>query len=139
MLEETRKHALSVAMEITGRSIGNTDVAWVISVAKEVEDYLLGCRTDELASIGEIPRDILISSLGSSIPGTSDCVDKFAVSRCQSCGDNKDQSLAGGKVSCTHSSSSSVLADGDNGDSVAADPRNNATPDTSVWGVNGDA
>ena len=39
-----------------------------------------------------------------------------------------------------HSSiSSSVLADGDSGDSVAADPRNNGTPDTSEKGVNGDA
>lgn len=36
-------------------------------------------------------------------------------------------------------SSSSVLADGDSGDSVAADPRNNGTPDTSEKGVNGDA
>lgn len=35
--------------------------------------------------------------------------------------------------------SSSVLADGDSGDSVAADPRNNGTPDTSEKGVNGDA
>ncbi|MFT9381534.1 hypothetical protein [Gluconobacter sp. P5B12] len=37
------------------------------------------------------------------------------------------------------SNSSSVLADGDSGDSVAADPRNNGTPDTSEKGVNGDA
>lgn len=38
-----------------------------------------------------------------------------------------------------HSISSSILADGDSGDSVAADPRNNGTPDTSEKGVNGDA
>lgn len=53
---------------------------------------------------------------------------------------NKDipnQPLAGQVF--THSSSSSVLADGDSGDSVAADPRNNGTPDTSDKGVNGDA
>lgn len=31
----------------------------------------------------------------------------------------------------THSSSSSVLADGESGDSVAADPRNDGTTDTS--------
>ncbi|MFT8953762.1 MAG: hypothetical protein ABF979_16010 [Gluconobacter sp.] len=37
------------------------------------------------------------------------------------------------------SSSSSVLADGDSGDSVAADPRNNGTPDTFEKGVDGDA
>jgi len=35
--------------------------------------------------------------------------------------------------------SSSVLADGDSGDSVAAGLRNNGTPDTSEKGVNGDA
>ena len=39
----------------------------------------------------------------------------------------------------THSSSSSVVADGESGDSVAADPRNDATPDTSVKGVRDDA
>ncbi|MBS1091022.1 hypothetical protein JK208_05305 [Gluconobacter sp. Dm-74] len=38
----------------------------------------------------------------------------------------------------THSSSSSVLADGESGDSVAADPRNDATPDTSEKGVRDD-
>lgn len=37
------------------------------------------------------------------------------------------------------SSSSSVLADGESGDSVAADPRNDATPDPSVKGVRDDA
>lgn len=37
-----------------------------------------------------------------------------------------------------HSSSSSVVADGESGDSVAADPRNDATPDTSAKGVRGD-
>ncbi|MFT9366522.1 MAG: hypothetical protein ABF572_13345 [Gluconobacter sp.] len=36
-------------------------------------------------------------------------------------------------------SSSSVLSDGESGDSVAADPRNDATPDTSVKGVRDDA
>lgn len=34
--------------------------------------------------------------------------------------------------------SSSVVTDGDSGDSVAADPRNNGTPDTCEKGVNGD-
>lgn len=37
------------------------------------------------------------------------------------------------------SSSSSVLADGESGDSVAADPRNDGSADTSWKGVNGDA
>lgn len=36
------------------------------------------------------------------------------------------------------SGSSSVLADGESGDSVAADPRNDATPDTSEKGVRDD-
>ncbi len=38
----------------------------------------------------------------------------------------------------THSSSSSVLADGESGDSVAADPRNDGTTDTSEKGVRDD-
>lgn len=36
------------------------------------------------------------------------------------------------------SGSSSVVADGESGDSVAADPRNDATPDTSDKGVRDD-
>lgn len=48
-----------------------------------------------------------------------------------------DQSLTGQVF--THSSSSSLVADGESGDSVAADPRNDATPDTSVKGVRDDA
>ncbi|AQS90481.1 hypothetical protein A0U94_05350 [Gluconobacter albidus] len=50
--------------------------------------------------------------------------------------DVPDQSLTGQVF--THDSSSSVLADGESGDSVAADPRNDATPDTSVKGVRDD-
>lgn len=38
-----------------------------------------------------------------------------------------------------HNGSSSVVAGGESGDSVAADPRNDATPDTSAKGVQGDA
>lgn len=43
------------------------------------------------------------------------------------------------KVFTGHESSSSVVADGESGDSVAADPRNDATPDTSAKGVRDDA
>ncbi|OUJ04958.1 hypothetical protein [Gluconobacter sp. DsW_058] len=54
-------------------------------------------------------------------------------------GDVKTEVLASWLTEIETSSSSSVLADGDSGDSVAADPRNNGTPDTSEKGVNGDA
>ncbi|GBR56442.1 hypothetical protein [Gluconobacter sphaericus] len=64
-------------------------------------------------------------------------INRNSVPRSKGTGDAPDQSLSGHIV--THSSSSSVLADGESGDSVAADPRNDATTDTSAKGVRDDA
>lgn len=49
-----------------------------------------------------------------------------------------DKSTSGFR-SVETSGSSSVVADGESGDSVVADPRNDATPDTSEKGVRDDA
>ncbi|GAD09183.1 hypothetical protein GFGA_1d1180 [Gluconobacter frateurii NBRC 103465] len=83
-----------------------------------------------------------ITSLGvgaASSSGSSSTapINRNPISGSKGAGDVPDQSLTGQVF--THSSSSSVVADGDSGDSVAADPRNNGTPDTSEKGVNGDA
>ncbi|MBS1082360.1 hypothetical protein [Gluconobacter kondonii] len=72
------------------------------------------------------------SSSGSSSPAP---INRNPISSSQGTGDVPDQSLAGQVF--THNSSSS--ADGESGDSVAADPRNDATPDTSEKGVRDDA
>lgn len=68
--------------------------------------------------------------------GSSAPINRNSVPRSKGTGDAPDQSLTGHVV--THSSSSSVLADGESGDSVAADPRDDATPDTSDKGVRDD-
>ena len=70
-----------------------------------------------------------------------ECVSKALRSeaQCLRLPDVKTEVLVSWLAEIETSSSSSVLVDGDSGDSVAADPRNNGTPDTSEKGVNGDA
>ena len=54
-------------------------------------------------------------------------------------GDVKTEVLASWLTEIETSNSSSVVADGESGDSVVADPRNDATPYTSEKGVRDDA
>lgn len=93
-----------------------------------------GDPIDKVDDVIEQSNDVSTVSMPVSLDAP---VDDFAVTGSDGLGNLPNQPLAGQVL--THSSSSSVLADGDSGDSVAADPRNNGTPDTFEKGVNGDA
>jgi len=138
MSEDIRRYALSAAIEVSAQSVGSTTSAEIISMASAFERYLLS--VDNYPGGVEVLSHFCDGSAGSlGVSFTSDRFNELSICCRQGHCDSQNQSLAGGKVSCTHSSSSSVLADGDSGDSVAADPRNNGTPDTCEKRVNGDA
>ncbi|WP_408872911.1 hypothetical protein [Gluconobacter roseus] len=96
--------------------------------------FLLGlyCGIDRLGSL--FKRRSNVSSIGIAAMEARSA--GFSVDLGEGDKDVPDQSLAGQVF--THSSSSSVVADGESGDSVAADPRNDATSDTSAKGVRDD-
>ncbi|MBS1088170.1 hypothetical protein [Gluconobacter wancherniae] len=177
MSEETRRYALSAAMELSGRLTGFTAASEVISMAKEIEDYLVGRGVsplfesqDGLESIDQVSRSGRsepevggsLSYVPSSIP-VGGKIYRLAHSHIHNavCSltltynevSEDDRGFAGSDLvnACSdisqgsvganfaHSSSSSVVADGESGDSVAADPRNDDSADTSVKGGSGDA
>jgi len=168
MSEETRRYALSAAMELSDRLTGFTAASEVISMAKEIEDYLVGRGAsplfesqDGLESIDQVSRsgrsEPKVGSSLSYVPNSLSISGKiyrlahshihnavcsltvtynevreddggFTGSDLVNTGSDISQGSVGANFA--HSSSSSVVADGESGDSVAADPRNDATPDT---------
>lgn len=138
---ELRARALDKALTLAAANKGETSAEQLIADAFVISAYLKGLEISVVSGDFHSNRSGLsvhdsnrlsvkggdISSIAGDVVGISD----GKIIR-----DAGDQSLAGQVF--THSSSSSVLADGDSGDSVAVDPRNNGTPDTSEKGVNSD-
>jgi len=139
---ELRARALDKALTLAAVNKGETSAEQLIADAFVISAYLKGLEISVVSGNFHSNRSGLsihnsdrLSVKGGEI--NSIASDVAAVSFGKIIRDEGDQSLASQVF--THSSSSSVLADGDSGDSVAADPRNNGTPDTSEKGVNGDA
>ncbi|MBS1054794.1 hypothetical protein [Gluconobacter kondonii] len=150
MSEKTRIAALRAAVSIPAiRDDGLTEVLFCASALDEwLSSHPVVCsRSTQLCSVGRSGRCTLRRRnpriFSCSINGLRSVINQvqvllFVIKRILSkmFQNFPDQALTGHVF--THSSSSSVVADGESGDSVAADPRNDATPYTSLKGVRDD-
>lgn|GEM_PF-5150342 len=123
---ENRREALELALKfVEGREVTVEDV---IYISTALDSYL---------SSGSFPvnngnhfSDQRSDVSAVSTTGTSGIsVDGFSVAHRDSCGDLPDKTLAG--QGFTHKVSSSVLADGESGDSAATGPRSNPSHEAS--------